>query len=151
MTNHSAKFFWLFSFGKLHNGCVSAFRLYSLLAVTLLTCDTALADLADRIMNYSESKLLSMGTEMAEAVAANAPVRVDSATVMVGAIFVRQTKTFIYKYDIGQTLDLGSVKSYAVRSACGDPVRKAFMLSWTCFSSFLCNASRAAELRCSVW
>jgi hypothetical protein len=78
-------------------------------------------------MNYSEEKLLSVGAEMGDAVSANSPRRIDGTTVLLGAIFVRQTKTFIYKYDASQTLDLVMGKAFVIRQSCSDPMRKAYM------------------------
>lgn len=101
-------------------------RCFWIVVTTHLTCGVAFAD-ANSVMNYSESKLLSVGADMAEAVSANAPRRIDNITVLLGAIFVRQTKTFIYKYDANQPIDLTTGRGFVVRQACGDPIRKAFM------------------------
>ena len=103
---------------------------FGIVAVTLLTCNPVFADVnsvANNVMNYSDNKVLSAGMDMAEAVSANAPVRVDKITVMLGAVFVRQTKTFIYKYETSQALDPTVGKKYVFRHTCADPIRKAFM------------------------
>jgi hypothetical protein len=107
-------------------GRALAIRCSGLVAATLFACGDASAD-ANSVMNYSDTRLLSAGAEMAEALSANAPVRVDKSTVLLSAIFVRQTKTFIYRYESSQPIDLGLGRSYAIRVACGDPIRKAFM------------------------
>lgn len=109
---------------KVRSAC--AIRFFGIVVATHLTCGVAFAD-ANRVMNYSESKLLSVGADMAEAVSANAPRRIDNITVLLGAIFVRQTKTFIYKYDASQPLDLALGRAFIIRQSCGDPMRKAYM------------------------
>jgi hypothetical protein len=78
-------------------------------------------------MNYSEKKLLNVCVDMAEAVSLNAPVRVDKITVMLGAVCVTQTKTFIYKYETSEKLNAEIGKAYVIRHTCADPIRKAFM------------------------
>ena len=104
----------------------SAVARAAIFTAALLACGVVLAD-AKSVMNYSEEKLLSVGAAMGEAVSSNSPRRVDSTTILLGAIFVRQTKTFIYKYDSSQTLDLAMGKTLVNRQFCGDPMRKAFM------------------------
>lgn len=111
---------------KLKVGSACAIRCFGIVVATHLTCGVAFAD-ANSVMNYSESKLLSVGADMAEAVSANSPRRIDNVTVLLGAIFVRQTKTFIYKYDVSQPIDLALGRGFTVRQACGDPMRKAYM------------------------
>lgn len=101
-------------------------RIFLLFLMSILTFSSAYAD-ANSVMNYSESKLMSVCVDMAQAVSLNAPVRVDKITIMVGAVCVRQTKTFIYKYETSEKLDAAVGKPYVIRHTCADPIRKAFM------------------------
>lgn len=110
----------------LNNCCTYFKRILLTISVNALILTSASAD-ANSVMNYSEIKLLSVCVDMAEAVSLNAPIRVDKITVMLGAVCVTQTKTFIYKYETTEKLNATMGKQYVIRHMCADPIRKAFM------------------------
>ena len=79
------------------------------------------------IQKAPEAKLLDELSKMAQGFSKNTPAQIDRITVALGAIFVRDTKTFIYKYESSESIDPVKGKAYLARGNCGDPVLKAFM------------------------
>jgi hypothetical protein len=105
--------------GNLQKAVVAAF--------VLMISLKAIADTADNILRYSESQLLRAGQTMAEGVARSSPSQIDSTTVLLGAIFARDTKTFIYKYESSIRLDPSRMAQAIPRYTCADRIRRALM------------------------
>jgi len=88
----------------------------------------ALADTADGILKLTDSQIMSTAKQMADAVSRNAPSTIDRSTTLLGAIFVSDTKTFIYKYESTTALDGAKMPSYIAHHTCSSRIRKSFML-----------------------
>ena len=88
----------------------------------------AFADTADNVLKYTDAQVISAAKQMANAISRSAPATIDSSTTLLGAIFVSDTKTFIYKYESTSALDIKKMPGYVARHTCADRIRKSFML-----------------------
>jgi hypothetical protein len=86
-----------------------------------------LADPASNILGYSDNKLLSIATSLANEISKNSPQQVDKITILRGAVFVPQTRTFIYSYETSTQINPTSARLDAIRRTCVDPIKKAFL------------------------
>ena len=75
----------------------------------------------------SDAEVVSRATYLANEVAKTLPRVADSTTTVTGALFVPQTKTFIYQYRTNTNLDGEKMKQYLPAMTCGDPVRKSYV------------------------
>lgn len=64
---------------------------------------------------------------MAQAISRSAPSQIDSVTVLLGAIFVKDTKTFIYKYESKEQLDKNKMQKIISKYTCSNRIQRAFM------------------------
>lgn len=85
------------------------------------------ADTANKILRASDAQITSTAKQVAESVARSIPARIDSTTVLVGFVFVLDTKTFIYKYNSEIFLDDVKMHSYITHLMCTDKIKLAFM------------------------
>lgn len=85
------------------------------------------ADTADAIMKVSDAEILKTAKMMAEGVSRNSPTQIDSVTIALGAVFVQDTRTFIYKYSSSVSLDSYLMKKMIPADTCGNRIRKNLM------------------------
>ena len=94
---------------------------------TLFISTPSFADLPADIGRASDDQILVAGKQMAEGLAQNAPAQIDRTTILRGGIFVKNTKTIIYKYESSILLDQQKMYSYIKNQMCLDPIKFAFM------------------------
>lgn len=103
-------------------------RRYLATIALLANIPVSIADNADAIMRMPESQLMSAAKDMATFVSKGAPAQIDSGTTLLGAFFIPDTKTFMYKYQTTMSFgDEAGMQSYLVRNSCGEKTRKAFL------------------------
>jgi hypothetical protein len=82
---------------------------------------------SNKVMSYSDSELDKAGKIMSDGVSKSTPAQVDKTTVLLGTIYVKDTKTFIYKYESSITLDRQKMSEIVPSHTCSDPIRKSLM------------------------
>lgn len=87
----------------------------------------AAPSLAENLSKYSDSEISQIANQMANKLSAETPKRIDSTTVLLGTIYLSQTKTFTYRYESSVPLDQTKGKVQAARSNCANQTLRAFM------------------------
>lgn len=85
------------------------------------------ADTADDLMKSSDAQIMSVTKNMADSVARSLPAQLDAETKMMSVAFVRDTKTFIYKYDATASLEPSLMVPYLSKNNCDNRILKALM------------------------
>lgn len=102
------------------------FSLRIVIALSLLTINQVHAS-AENILKLSNSDFDNFGKSMADGISKSSPQQIDRTTILLGALYVNQTKTFIYKYKSDAPINSSAIKSYIIKNTCGNTTRRAFL------------------------
>jgi hypothetical protein len=100
----------------------------SFLVAAAASSSISRADTADNILRYSDEQIDLLAKMTAESVSRSAPMQVDSETRLLGVVYLRDAKAFIYKYDATVSVAAADLNAYAVRFTCANRILKALMV-----------------------
>ena len=108
---------------------ISRFNSIQIFLSVLVSASPSLviAESSSSVYRMSESQLLADAEMVANETAKNLPRNVDSTTISTSALFVKQTKTFIYQYRTTVPLDSQKMLSYVAQHTCSGKHRRAYM------------------------
>ena len=111
---------------SIHPPAKLLFSISSIIALFLLTIGQSYAS-AEGILKLSNADFDNLGKSMAEGVSKSAPQQIDRTTILLGAFYSNQTKTFIYKYKSDITINSSAIRNHIIQNSCGNATRRAFL------------------------
>lgn len=84
-------------------------------------------NLADKIRTQNSEQLDRIAKQIADNVASELPIRVNKNAVVTSIVYVKNSKTFMYFYELVDSENLLLMKKDSVAWACSDPIMSAFM------------------------
>ncbi len=102
------------------------FSFLAIIALFLLVISQAYAS-AEGILKLSNADFDNLGKSMAEGVSKSSPQQIDRTTILLGAFYSNQTKTFIYKYKSDIAINSSAIKNHIIQNSCGNATRRAFL------------------------
>lgn len=100
----------------------------SAILISQMAPASALADASVNVLSYTKSQINYTAKQMANAISNSAPTTVDRFTTLLGAVYVPESMTFIYKYESSVKLDENKMRSYITHNTCADKIRKSYMI-----------------------